>query len=206
MLDRQKLIILGNGGHARVVAELARSLGAELRGFVGPREDTSEWLGDDDWLIGQEIAGVVLANGIGGIGDNGTRDAIFSKFSKRGFVFPPMVHPDARVAGDVHLGNGAQVMRGALVQAGTRVGSNAIVNTGAIVDHDCQLGRSVHVAPGATLSGGVRLGDLCHVGTGAVIIQNIEVGADAIVAAGALIIRSVAAGSRVCGVPGREMQ
>lgn len=206
MSDPRPFVILGAQGHAAVVIELIHSLGGTVAGCVGPPQETPfglPLLGEDDWLKDRE-GEFQLANGIGGIGDNAIRARVFERLEAQGFAFPKLIHPRATVSTSAIVGDGVQVMRGAIVQARTRIGANAIVNTGAIVDHDCVLGAHSHVAPGATLSGGVTLGEAGHIGTGATVIQNIAIGDRAIIGAGAVVTANVPGGVTVIGVPARQ--
>ena len=79
-------------------------------------------------------------------------------------------HVSAAIASDATLGDGAQVMAGAVIQPAARIGRNVLVNTRAVVEHDCVVGDHAHVAPGAVLCGGVSIGESAHIGAGAVIL------------------------------------
>jgi UDP-perosamine 4-acetyltransferase len=205
-MSERPFIILGGGGHARVLASTIRRLGRQILGYTDPSSNASladdiEHLGGDEAL--QEYASdeVVLAVGLGSTRDMTLRARLFDGMHTEEFDFPPVIHPQAFVASEAMLGEGAQVMAGAVVQPGTRVGENAIVNTNASVDHDCDIRRHVHVAPGATISGGVVLEEGVHVGTGASIVQEIQVGEQSIVGAGAVVIEDVPPETTVIGVP-----
>jgi UDP-perosamine 4-acetyltransferase len=181
-------------------------LGHKILGYTDPSSNASlatdvEYLGGDEAI--QEYASdeVVLALGLGSTHDTARRARLFNETHTKKFDFPPIVHPQAFVASEAMLGEGAQVMVGAVVQSGTRVGENAIVNTNASVDHDCDIRGHVHIAPGATISGGVILEEGVHVGTGASIVQEIRIGEQSIVGAGAVVIEDVPTETTVIGVP-----
>lgn len=186
-------IILGNGGHAQVVADVIRSSGGTIAGICAPHGEgrLGPYIGNDAALLAAGPQGRVLANGIGSIGDPGRRIEAFRKFHEAGFSFPPLVHPRAYVASDVALGEGTQVMAGAVVQAGSSIGRNAIINTGACIDHHADIADHVHIAPGAVLSGEVGVGVATHIGTGVVVIQSIRIGARVLVGAGMTVLADV---------------
>jgi len=206
---KPKIIVLGAGGHACVVVDALRQIGAELLGAT-VADETDEGpggipvLGSDDLILSYPAEAVLLANGIGSIGNPGVRQEQFDRFSSKGYRFATVVHPKAILADDVQLGEGCVVMAGAIIQTGSRIGVNTIVNTGAIVDHDGHIGSHVHLAPGVVLSGGVCIGDGAHVGTGATVIQAVTIGANAIVGAGAVVVNDVRPGALTLGVPARE--
>lgn len=204
------VIVVGAGGHARVVIDAFQRTGIEVlfATDVDPAKHGQSLLGvavrgGDEALAPYGPGSVDLALGVGSVGRDGVRRAIFERLAARGHRFATVIHPAAVVAPDVTLLEGAQVMAGAVVQTGSCIGRNAIVNTGACVDHDCRVGDHAHIAPGATLSGGVEIGAGAFVGTGACVIQSVRIGEGSVVAAGAVVIRDVPAGACVMGVPAR---
>jgi UDP-perosamine 4-acetyltransferase len=201
------VIILGAGGHARVLIDALQLAACQILGLVDPASAAGSegpWglpvLGGEEALSRFSPAEVRLVNGIGSVGTLALRDAVYRRGKAAGFTFARVVHPSAVVSGAAEIGEGTQVMAGAVIQCGARIGANSIINTRASVDHDCRLGETVHIAPGATLSGAVHIGDRCHIGTGAVVIQGITIGPDSLVAAGAVAYRDIPASGRL--VPG----
>lgn len=203
-------VVLGGGGHAKVVLDCLKSSGAA---------DPRAVLDADRALWGKEILGVPIAGGdeqisklkkegithfvagIGGVKDNTPRRRVFEAGLKAGLQPFTVIHPRAIVSQACRIGLGSVIVAGAIVNAGAVFGENVIGNTGCIVDHDCVIGDHVHIAPGAVLSGGVHVGPLAHIGTGAVIKQGITIGEGAVVAAGAVVVANVPAGKMVKGVP-----
>lgn len=204
------ILILGAGGHGRVVASALSLAGRKILGFLDADRDL--WgthigqlpvIGGDDRLQNFSPDAVRLVNGIGSTGAPDLRKAIFEKLRNQGFLFETVVHPSACIATGVILDEGVQIMAGVVIQVGARIGCNVIVNTGAIVDHDCVVDAHSHVASGAALSGGVNVGSCCHIGTGSVMIQSVSLGEESLVAAGAVVTRSFPAHSFLVGVPAR---
>lgn len=199
-------VIVGGGGHARVVASTLRRLGEPILGFTDPDGKATlggdiEHLGGDEILNEKEPSEVVLTMGMGSVRDTRHRASLFTEQVQYGFRFPPLIHPDAVLASEATVEAGAQVMAGSVIQPGALLGENVIVNTNASVDHDCQIGAHSHVAPGATLSGEVVLDSQVHVGTGASIIQGVKIGKNSVVGAGAVVIKDVPPETVVVGVP-----
>ena len=206
---RKPWIVLGGGGHAKVVIDALLAGQHQIVGFTSPETEVDSILGvmrigDDDALEGYSPEEVVLANGLGSVGSSDRRRKLYLRFSAQNYPFPPLLHPSAVVAASVSVGSGVQVLAGAVVQSGCCICENAILNTRSSVDHDCIIGAHVHVAPGATLSGGVLVGEGAHVGTGASVIQGVTIGAESVVGAGAAVVRDVLVGSTVVGVPAKE--
>jgi sugar O-acyltransferase (sialic acid O-acetyltransferase NeuD family) len=197
-----ELVVVGAGGHAKVVVATARAAGWQVTAIV---DDTRERWGAQ--LLGVAIAGptapvlqdpraqVVLA-----IGDNATRCRLATGARCK---FVSVVHPSAVVDATVALGAGSVVFAGAVIQPDTAIGAHAIINTAASIDHDCVLGEAVHVAPGTRLAGNVTLGDEVFLGIGVVVIPGITIGARTMVGAGAAVVTDLPAGVIAVGVPAR---
>ncbi|HKW84803.1 MAG TPA: acetyltransferase [Burkholderiaceae bacterium] len=193
-------ILLGAGGHAKVVLSLARLLGWNVIGVCDPAltagHDQQEWrgvpvLGSDAALAGADAGAVALLNGVGQIPGGSARQKLFEEWSARHFRFPVLIHPSASVDPSASLDDGVQIMAGAVIQADARVGRNTIVNTRASIDHDGVIGAHVHIAPGATLCGSVQVGDAAYIGAGATVVQGVHLGGGAFLTAGALLTRDL---------------
>jgi sugar O-acyltransferase (sialic acid O-acetyltransferase NeuD family) len=202
------LVLLGAGGHAKVLQAAARACGRHILGVCDPqlaRNGDTSWqgapvLGDDDALMALDVTRIELLLGIGPLVGTNSRMVLHRRLAQSGFRFARLVHPSAWVADDAILAEGVQVMAGAVIQPGCTIGKHCVVNTGATVDHDCVLGDDVHVAPGATICGGARIGDGAFIAAGAVIGPGIALGSGAVIGAGAVVLDDVSAGSRVFGI------
>ncbi len=208
--DKPRLIVVGAGGHARVVIDAVEKQGRyEIAGVL---DDAASAPGTAvlgyPVLGGREMLGRagLPERAIVAIGMPAARGAWIAHLADKGFELPAIVHPHASVGRGVEIGWGSVVFAGAVVNSGTRIGRGVIVNTGASVDHDCELGDLVHVAPGAHLAGGVRVGERAHIGIGACVIQGLEIGADAVIGAGAAVLCSIASGTTAVGVPARPLR
>lgn len=205
------LILLGAGGHAKVMHALVEAAGYSVIGICDPQlasEGVLRWrgipvLGGDEVLGCIKPATVGLINGLGQLIGSRIRERIFMQMRQAGFSFPVLVHPTAWVAGDVRLAEGVQVMAGAVIQPDCEIGANSIVNTCASIDHDCRIGSNVHIAPGATLCGGVQVEDGAFIGAGAVLIQGLRVGGAAVVGAGVTLTRELSAEQILLGAASR---
>jgi len=208
-------VVLGGGGHARVMIDsLCSSAAATLYGILDP--DRSLWgkdlmgvpiLGGDDLLHKLVREGVTrFVVGVGAVGDNGARRNLFGMGLEHGLAPLTVHHPSAVCSSWEQLGAGFVLFPAAVVNAGAVIGVNVIVNTGAVVEHDCLLGDHVHIATGARLSGYARVGNGAHIGAGATVRQSISIGEGAIIGAGAAVVQDVEPWTVVVGVPARVME
>ena len=213
MSKDKPVIVLGAGGHAKVVIDALQAMAVDILGAVDANPDTHgtrvlgvHVLGGDDVIEDYAPDAVTLVNGVGSVQPASHRNDLYRNFRDAGYAFASVIHPNAVIGGDVEIADGVQIFAGAVVQPGCTLNANTIVNFKASVGHDCVIGAHVHIAPGAGLSGGVTIGEDGFIGTGATIIQYTSVGAGALVAAGATVISDVPPGARVAGVPAREMK
>lgn len=207
------VVVIGAGGHAKVLIAALGRLGARILGATdtdaakhGQTVLDVPVLGGDETLSVHDPAAIFLVNGLGTMNRTEVRRTIYERFVGRGYRFATVIDPLALIAGPVEFGLGAQVLAGAVVQPGARLGVNCIVNTRASIDHDCVIGAHAHIAPGATLSGGVRVGEGAHVGTGASVIHNVRIGAGSVVGAGAAVIADIPDRVTAVGVPARTLR
>ena len=190
------VVLLGAGGHAKVVYDALGAASIEVRD-------------DNAGLEGRAFLDTVIRTPIGtpagavhiAVGDNRARSRFMARFGAKQML--TVIHPAALVSPRAAIAPGAFIAAGAVVAAAARVGECAIINHRAVVDHDCIVGACAHVAPAATLGGAVEVGEGALIGSGAVVLPGIRIGKWAVVGAGAVVNRPVADGETVYGVPAR---
>ena len=196
-----KLVIIGAGGHGKVVADTALKIGytsicyiddhasGNVMGFpiVGTSADIERLNdGNTDFIIG--------------VGNNAVRKMIAEMYKVN---WVSIVHPSAQIAYNVTIGNGTVVMANAVINVCATIGEHCIINTGAIVEHDNVIQNYAHISPRAALGGTVHIGSLTHVGIGAAVKNNIEICPSCIIGAGAVVVKNINESGTYVGVPVR---
>lgn len=198
-----RLIIVGAGGHGKVIADNALKNGYTDIRFL---DDQATGMCMDFPIIG--VTGDIQSFDDGktdfliAIGNNAVRKQIAEKYCVN---WVSLVHPSAQVGVHVSIGKGTVVMAGAILNPCSVIGEHCIINTGAIVEHDNVIEDYVHISPGAALGGTVRVGTLTHVGIGAVIRNNIEICEMCTIGAGAAVVKHIERSGIYVGVPAKEM-
>lgn len=204
---------MGAGGHAQVVADILLQMHQ-----AGDAVKPIGYLDDNPQLIGHSFLGLPVLGKLSelsaiehesvivSIGDNRTRQDIFTALSQSGEKFVIARHPRAIIASGVSVGPGSMICAGVIVNPGSVIGINVILNTSCTVDHHNQVGDHVHIAPGVHLGGEVSIDEGALVGIGATVMPQRRVGAWSVVGAGALVATDVPARSVVVGVPARILR
>lgn len=159
----KRLLILGAGGLAAEVEEIARLSGYEVVGFL---DDCPEKARCQPVLGGmsspenyREVADAVAV----AIGNNKVRLSLCDAWQEAGFSLPVLIHPSAVVSKRALLGDGCLVRAGAVISGKAVLKRACLVNVGALIDHDCVLCEGVHAAMGSVVRGDVTVEALTHI-------------------------------------------
>lgn len=189
------IFIYGASGHGKVIADIIRSLGHTVAGWIDDKVS-------EDTLLWKQFCSLYPQGTIAlGIGGNNARESVAKKVQEAGYSLATLIHPSAIISDSAVIKEGSVVMPLAIVNADTLVGEGCIINSGAVVEHDCILENYVHISPNAALAGGVHIKNNTHVGIGSTIIQNLTIGANTIVAAGSVVTKDVSDHVLIAGVP-----
>lgn len=203
MRTGQGLLILGFGGHARSVADVALAAGFSSLVFV-----------DDNAREGENFLGHPVQRDFSGAlpegwqclpasGDNNRRRQQIEAIREAGWPLATLISPTATLGAGASIGPGSFVAHHAHVGPMTRIGTGTIINTGAVVEHECTVGDYVHVSVNATLAGRSSLGDLVFLGAGATVIDGVAVGSGITIGAGGVVVESIEQPGTYVGVPVR---
>lgn len=192
---KQRLIIIGTGGHAKVVAEAVELQGKyKIEGFV-----SSEFKRTGDSFIGYPILGdmtylrsveYVQVCYFIAIGDNNTRKFIEIEYLC-GKGLAKVVHPSATISEKATIEDGCFIAANAHIGVDVKIERNSIINTAASVDHDCVIGQFSSIAPRAVLGGNVSIGFETAIGIGATLKHKVKVGNYSVVGAGSVVVKDV---------------
>ncbi|MEE3694605.1 UDP-N-acetylbacillosamine N-acetyltransferase [Campylobacter sp. CLAX-22107-21] len=183
------LYIYGNGGHAKVVADIARANGYDNLIFLDNNSDMK-------FSPNLPKHPIIIA-----IGNTLIRRKLQNLVLSSGFELITLIHPTAVIGSDVTIGTGSVVMPRAIINANSIIGDGVIINSGAIVEHDCIIGNFAHICPGVALAGGVNIGERTWIGIGSSIIQGIKIKSDITIGAGSVVVSDIDSGSIAYGNP-----
>lgn len=210
MPNKEKIVIVGAGGQAKIYTEIIELLHMNLLGYVssepiGTMVNGYEVLSDIDTFINHknEInADAVIVS----IGDNIIRNQIYQKINILGLKNITLIHPSAIVSKKVKLNEGIYIGAGAIVNPDAKIGKYASIGVNTSVGHDCEIGNVVNIAPGVNIAGKVKLGEYSVVAIGSTIIESIQIGKNSIISAGSVVLNDISDDVVAAGSPAKTIQ
>ena len=204
-----KVVLLGAGGHCKVVIDHLQLSGAKVVGI----------LDDDPKAAGREILGCRVIGPIEQLAELKneaefaviavTDPAIRMKFAEIcrdiGFEVTGFIHPTAVISTSATITPTAQICAGAIINPEADIKDHVVINTRTVVEHDCQVGSYCHIAPSVSLMGNVQVGALTLIGASSVVIPNLRIGSKVIVGAGAIIVKNIEDNSKYVSIPAKKM-
>lgn len=211
---KEKVIIIGAGGHAKMVAECVDNKKYEIVGFLDKDTSLVGKLingipiigadGDPSYWMNKGITGCII--GIGHVGKYVLRNKLFERYKNAGFHMINAIHPESIISPNAVIKEGAVVLPGAVINSNAYVGENSIINSKSVIEHDVVINNGVHIAPGSIVSGGAQIGENTLIGAGSIVIQMINIGKETIVGAGTVVIKDVPSNVLVVGNPVRVVR
>lgn len=207
----KKIIIIGAGGHAKVIADIIIKRKKKLKENIM----IEAFLDDKYKRKGSFYQGIPLIGKLDkinhlnkddyyfiiAIGNNSIREKIANKYDLKYYT---AVHPDAVLAKDVEIGEGSVIMANAVVNSSANISSHCIINTSSVIEHDNKIGDFVHISPNAALAGNVKIGKRSWIGMGSSVIQGITIGENVKIGAGSVVLNDIENNVTAYGVPCRE--
>ena len=165
----KKLLIIGAGGLAPEIEELARLLGYDTFGYLDDAPEKARYssvLGKISEMAAfrKDFPEAAVA-----LGNNEARLRFCNELIACGYTLPVLIHPTAFVSPDAALGEGSILRTRCVVSRFVTLGKACLINVGALIDHDCVLGDGVHAAMGCVIRGAQTVPPLTHVRANTVI-------------------------------------
>lgn len=204
-MKKNKLMILGAGGHAKVCLEIAERMGlwddiellddnpntlkVQKRKVVGTMADIKDYTKSHQFFVA--------------IGNNKTRMTIFKKLIDMNCYLVSLIDPSSVISKFSIISQGTVIMPKVVINAGSVIGENCIINTSTVIEHDCEIKNHVHLSPNTTICGSVLIEEQTWIGAGCTVINNIKICQDVIVGAGSLVIKNVDQSGTYVGSPAK---
>ena len=199
----RRLLILGFGGHARSVADVALDLGIPDLAFVDSAARKGEQFScfpvfstipetlQDGWAM------------IPAAGDNIGRQRQLESITAIPLRLISLISRRAYVGFGASILEGSFVAHQAHIGPMVSIGRATIVNTAAVIDHESTVGDFSHISVNATVAGRCNIGSSVFLGAGATVIDKVRVVDHVIIAAGATVVDDITEPGTYIGSPAR---
>ncbi|MCI8387047.1 MAG: PglB [Clostridiales bacterium] len=148
----KRLLIIGAGGHGKVVAEVAEVLGYNDVAFIDDVDPIAIGTTSELEKFKKDYPEAFV-----GIGNNKIRAEWILKLQKYGYQIPVLIHPSAYVSKTAEISIGTVVEPKAIVNANSKIADGCIISVGSIIDHDVNVGKYCHVNAGAIVKAGAEI-------------------------------------------------
>lgn len=205
----KKIVIIGAGGHGKVIADIIEKSGDEIVGFLDDNKELGTTVINNYKIIGDLNNRFTMAvtkkdvEFIIAIGDNRKREEISHSPNLK---FYTAIHPSAQIGLDVEIQEGTVIMANACINSSAKIGKHCIINTGAIIEHDNIIEDFVHISPNVALGGTVKIGKNTHIGIGSTIKNNITICENCKIGAGAVVVKDIKEEGTYVGVPAKRIK
>lgn len=204
---KDKLIIIGAGGHGKVVADIAIKMNKWKNiEFLDDNKSIGSVMGFE--IIGKSTDAYLYRNEADffvAIGSNVTRELIQKKLLSEGGAIVSLFHPNVVIGTNVNIGIGTVVMAGTIINSSSMIGNGCIINTSCSIDHDNIIEDFVHISPGSHLAGAVRVGKRSWIGIGSTVSNDVHICNGCIIGAGAVVVKDITEVGTYVGVPARRV-
>ena len=203
--NREHLLIIGCGGHSKVVTDIAECQGYSNISYLNT-------FGGGDRFLGRKVIHHSLSGYEGAffvaIGDNSMRQRVTVEFLEKNprAKQSSLIHPTAVVSKDSSIGKGVVVMPLCAINHSTKIGNGVIINTRSSVDHDSNLQDFSSIAPGVSMGGNVYVGERSAVSIGATIKHGVRIGKDVVIGANSLVLSDVEDSCVAYGMPAKKIR
>ncbi|MFZ6864528.1 NeuD/PglB/VioB family sugar acetyltransferase [Undibacterium sp. Ji67W] len=206
----KKIVLIGGGGFAKEVLEIAELCGHQVVGYVAPAPAVVAlpYWGTQEFLLAtrENFDAVCIAFGAVNRESATKRAEVVAWLIENQLPSISLVSPKAIVSKGVNIADGTIIAHGAVLSVDCSVDSFCVINTNAIIGHDTKIGKNVTIAPGAFVAGNAHIHENSLLGPGTIILESREVGANVVVGMGGTVARDVPDGATVMPVLSRVLK
>ncbi len=206
--DFKKIIVLGSGGHAKVVIDIL-NLMPNIQ-IIGVTSNSIEKgnsffgypvIGNDEEIIKYDPLTHSIAMGLGGYRNNDLRVQAYNYVKNIGFSFINTIHPSAIISKKIKMGEGITIFPGVIINTDVEINNNVIIATGSSIDHETIIQKNTLISAGVTIGAYSIIGEECLIALGSKIISGINIANNTLVGAGAVVVKDTIPYSEMIGIP-----
>lgn len=197
------LLIVGAGGHARSVADVALQTGYKDLIFWDKNARKNEKIFNftviNDIEILNNSQNIILA-----IGNNEERERIFSSLNKMNIV--NIISSLSYLGRELSIKNGNFISHGSYLGSLSNIGNNNIINTHCVIEHECIIGNNNHISINSTIAGRCKIENNVFIGAGSVIKDGVNICSNVIIGAGSVVVKDITESGTYVGIPVKKIK
>ena len=200
---KTSIIIIGAGGHAISVTNVAISNGMSVIAYVDDNKAGIEIMGTPVITKKQCFETCSNNNFAIAIGDNAERERVRTEYfeSLPNACFPSLIHASSVIGFGTIIGDGAIVMPLVNLGPNSKIGEFCILNTISSIDHDCTMKSYSSLAPRVACGGNVKIGFRSAISIGATVKHGVTLGNDVVIGANSYVNKIVEDNILAYGTP-----
>jgi sugar O-acyltransferase (sialic acid O-acetyltransferase NeuD family) len=202
------IILIGSGGHAVSITNVAHSCGYTVVNYVDDNK-SGETLLETPIISTDECHNLFPKHNFCiAIGDNEVRHRVVDEYKSKlsDAKFPSLIHSSCVIGVASNISEGTVVMPQTNIGPNSTVGNFCIVNTGSSIDHDCILNDYVSIGPGVITGGNVTIGARSAISIGTIVKNDICIGEDVVVGAKSYVNKSLEDNIVAYGTPCKKIR
>jgi len=199
------IAIIGGGGFAKEVIEVAESLDYEIYGIFSkePSDIQYPYRGYLEELDEQKsnFSGAIVAIGAFNKGTVEARNNILSFLKSNNIEQVSIVSPFARIGARVIIGKGVYVAHNSVIAVDANIGDSVLINTGTLIGHDVIVSSNSCIGPRVFIGGGSVIEKNVTIAASSNILQGVCIGSGSTVGIASVVLRSLKSNSLVLPSP-----
>ncbi len=201
----KKLLILGCGGHSKVVTDIANRLGFKDLFYL-------DSFYEGNLFLNKPVCSEINENFDGyffvAIGNNYKREQCFMQFKQNNpnASSVTLADPSTYISDNSRINEGVIVMPLCVVNAGSTIDRGVIINTSSSIDHDCNLMSFSSIAPGVSMGGNVQVGRRSTLSIGTLVKQGVTIGDDTVIGGASFVVNNIPGNCVAYGTPAKYIR
>jgi sugar O-acyltransferase (sialic acid O-acetyltransferase NeuD family) len=194
MNKKEKIILIGGGGHCKSVIDVIEQESrfiiegiVDLPAKKGEKVLSYEILANDDDIVELTEHYKYFFITIGHLHSPKRRIEIYKLLKQYKRILPVIISPTAYISKNAKIEEGTIIMHQVVINADAFIGKNCIINNKALIEHDAVIGDHCHISTGAIVNGGVNVGEKSFFGSGAVSKQYVNIPKNSYIKANSIV-------------------
>ena len=202
-----KIAIIGGGGFAKEVIEVAKMQGHNIVGIFALENSLREYpyLGYLEEAVTKQDEYDYLHIAIGAVNAKGmqNRRKILEFIKENNLPLISLISPKADIGEGVKIGDGVYIGHRVIVSCDSVISDGVLINQGAVIGHDCKIAENVSIAPLVFLGGNVAVEKDVMIGVRATIRQGVRIGHNSLIGMGSIVIKNILPNSTTLQMPSK---